>query len=201
MATYLDAILARHRAAARADERDPAALIESARSCPAPRGFAAAIRATTGLAVVAEVKRRSPSKGDLFADLDAAELARTYAVNGASCLSVLTDVEHFGGSVEDLVVAREASGLPVLRKDFTVCAADVCDARRWPSPCEVQVPLGANRTADARSELLLRMAHPISSRSPSVVAQSTNCGGSVMPFRRICCVHHCHLLPILVTLP
>lgn len=135
MATYLDAILARHRAAALADERDPAALIESARSCPAPRGFAAAIRATTGLAVVAEVKRRSPSKGDLFADLDAAELARTYAVNGASCLSVLTDVEHFGGSVEDLVVAREASGLPVIRKDFTVCAADVCDARLMGADC------------------------------------------------------------------
>ena len=73
--------------------------------------------------------------------------------------------------------------------------------RQWPSPCEVQVPPGANRTADARSELLLRMAHPISSRSPSVVAQSTTCGGSVMPFRRICCVHRCHLLPILATPP
>ena len=73
--------------------------------------------------------------------------------------------------------------------------------RHWPSPCEVQVPPGANRTADARSELLLRMAYPSSSRSPSVVAQSTNCGGSVMLYRRICCVHHCHLLPILVTLP
>ncbi len=135
MATYLDAILARHRAVAAADDRDLAVLIESARACPAPRGFAAAIRATAGLAVIAEVKRRSPSKGDLAADLDAAELARTYAANGASCLSVLTDVEHFGGSVEDLVVAREASGLPVIRKDFTVCAADVCDARLMGADC------------------------------------------------------------------
>jgi hypothetical protein len=70
-----------------------------------------------------------------------------------------------------------------------------------PSPCEVQVPLGSNRAADARSESLFRMAHPISSRSPSVVAQSTDCGGSVMPLLRLCCVHRCHLLPILVTPP
>lgn len=135
MATYLDAILDRHRSAAAADDRDPAALLDAARACEPPRGFAAAIRATDGLAVIAEVKRRSPSKGDLAADLDASSLAATYAANGASCLSVLTDVEHFGGSVVDLVVAREASGLPVIRKDFTVCAADVCDARLMGADC------------------------------------------------------------------
>lgn len=135
MATYLDAILDRHRSAAAADDRDPAALLDAARACEPPRGFAAAIRATDGLAVIAEVKRRSPSKGDLAADLDASSLAATYAANGASCLSVLTDVEHFGGSVDDLVVARESSGLPVIRKDFTVCAADVCDARLMGADC------------------------------------------------------------------
>lgn len=135
MATYLDAILDRHRSAAAADDRDPAALLDAARACEPARGFAAAIRATDGLAVIAEVKRRSPSKGDLAADLDASSLAATYAANGASCLSVLTDVEHFGGSVVDLVVAREASGLPVIRKDFTVCAADVCDARLMGADC------------------------------------------------------------------
>lgn len=80
-------------------------------------------------AVIAEVKRRSPSKGDLFADLDPAALAQSYADGGAACLSVLTDVEFFGGGPEDLAAAREASGLPVLRKDFTVSEADVYEAR------------------------------------------------------------------------
>jgi len=79
--------------------------------------------------VIAEVKRRSPSKGALFADLDPAVLARQYETGGASCVSVLTDVDFFGGSADDLRAARAACGLPVLRKDFTVTAADVCDAR------------------------------------------------------------------------
>ena len=81
------------------------------------------------MSVISEVKRRSPSKGDLFADLDPAALARSYADGGASCLSVLTDVEYFGGSPDDLRKARRAVDLPVLRKDFTVAANDVVDAR------------------------------------------------------------------------
>ncbi len=85
--------------------------------------------AADGLAVVAEVKRRSPSKGDLAGDLDPAVLARAYRAGGASCLSVLTDVEFFGARPGDLAAAREASGLPVLRKDFTVSTLDVVDAR------------------------------------------------------------------------
>ena len=81
------------------------------------------------LAVIAEVKRRSPSRGDLMVDLDPVEVATSYADGGASCLSVLTDSEWFGGSADDLRAARAASGLPVLRKDFTIDARDVCDAR------------------------------------------------------------------------
>jgi indole-3-glycerol phosphate synthase len=81
------------------------------------------------LAVIAEVKRRSPSKGEIAADLDPAELARAYEGGGASCISVLTDREFFGGSAEDLRAARAAIACPVLRKDFTVNAQDVCDAR------------------------------------------------------------------------
>ncbi len=93
------------------------------------RGFAAALAAVDGLGVISEVKRRSPSKGDLFADLDPARLADDYESGGATCLSVLTDEEFFGGSAADLAAARGGCSLPVLRKDFTVSEADVLDAR------------------------------------------------------------------------
>ena len=129
MATYLDRILASHRAAAALDARPVERLIAQAAGEPPARGFGAAIRATDGLAVIAEVKRRSPSKGDLAPDLVPEVLAKTYAAAGAACLSVLTDAEYFGGSPADLVAARGAVDVPVLRKDFTVSPADVCDAR------------------------------------------------------------------------
>ncbi len=131
MSTYLDRILAGHRAAAAADLRPLEALLEEARGCDPTRPFEAAL-AFTGerqLAVIAEVKRRSPSRGDLAVDLDAAEVAVAYDRGGATCLSVLTDTEFFGGSVADLQAARSAVDLPVLRKDFTVAARDVADAR------------------------------------------------------------------------
>jgi indole-3-glycerol phosphate synthase len=96
------------------------------------RGFTTALRSGSAdgqLAVIAEVKRRSPSKGDIDADLDPAALARRYEIGGASCISVLTDEGFFGGSPDDLAAAHRAVDLPVLRKDFTVSANDVCDAR------------------------------------------------------------------------
>ena len=128
-ATYLDRILAAHRAAAESDERHVDPLINQALSMPPTRGFAAALTAAPGLGVIAEVKRRSPSKGDLNPDLDPASLARSYQAGGAACLSVLTDQDFFGGSPDDLAAAREAVSIPVLRKDFTVSPLDVCDAR------------------------------------------------------------------------
>ena len=87
------------------------------------------MRSGTRIAVIAEVKRSSPSKGPLNPDLDPAELATAYEVGGASAISVLTDNAFFGGSESDLRAARGATSLPVLRKDFTVCARDVLDAR------------------------------------------------------------------------
>jgi indole-3-glycerol phosphate synthase len=128
-ATYLDRILDAHRTAAQDDRRPLDVLRDRAREMPPTRGFRTAIEHTAGLAVVAEIKRRSPSKGDLNADLDPALLAMTYEDGGASCLSVLTDHEFFGGSAQDLTAARTVTKLPVLRKDFTVSEHDVCDAR------------------------------------------------------------------------
>ena len=127
--TYLDRILADHRSRAAADNRSLDDLIELARQTPDTRGFEAALRSAPGLGVIAEVKRRSPSKGDLSPDLDPTELARAYSDGGAACCSVLTDGEYFGGSAADLKAARSAVDLPVLRKDFTVTASDVADAR------------------------------------------------------------------------
>ena len=125
--TYLDAILRAHRAAAANDQRSLDALVHEATASAPTRGFADALRA--GFSVIAEVKRRSPSKGAIDAALDPSQLAQEYERGGAAALSVLTDADHFGGAAADLVAARAAVGLPVLRKDFTIDARDVCDAR------------------------------------------------------------------------
>ncbi|MCB0978003.1 MAG: indole-3-glycerol phosphate synthase TrpC [Acidimicrobiales bacterium] len=129
MTTYLDKILLAHREAAAGDARSFEALREEAAATPPCRGFTESLRRGSSLRVISEVKRRSPSKGDLFPGLDPAHLATQYQSGGAACLSVLTDSEFFGGSPEDLRAARAAVDLPVLRKDFTVTARDVCDAR------------------------------------------------------------------------
>lgn len=129
VATYLDSILAHHRERAEADQRVTAELRDAAKDTAPTRGFRQALVDADGLAVISEVKRRSPSKGDLFAGLDPAEVAGAYEAGGATCLSVLTDEPHFGGSAADLWAARNAVGLPALRKDFTVGIHDVYDAR------------------------------------------------------------------------
>ena len=133
--TYLDRIVAAHRAAADRDTRRLEDLMAEATAGPDQRGFGAAIRRDVGISVISEVKRRSPSKGDLSPDLDPAALAETYEVGGATCLSVLTDEEWFGGSVDDLQKARAAVSLPVLRKDFTVDVRDVADTRIMGADC------------------------------------------------------------------
>jgi indole-3-glycerol phosphate synthase len=132
MPAYLDKIIAAHRAQASGDRRDPDELLARATALPKPRAFTEALVAAgspTRLAVISEIKRRSPSKGDLDLELDPASVAKEYESGGAACLSILTDREFFGGSPEDLQDAREACSIPVLRKDFTVSVADLCDAR------------------------------------------------------------------------
>ena len=129
VSTVLDGILAAHRAMAAADERSLDDLLARAAAAAPARPFRLALIEEPGVSLIAEVKRRSPSAGALAPDLVPGDLARRYQGGGAAALSVLTDSEFFGGSPADLTGARDACTLPVLRKDFTVSAADVCDAR------------------------------------------------------------------------
>ena len=135
MATYLDSIISWHKHRATTDGRPRSRLVSATDRLLPTRGFATSLRQGPNVAVIAEVKRRSPSKGALVPTLDVADLARRYEAAGASCLSVLTDTEHFGGSINDLQTARAATELPVLRKDFTVDLREVCDARVMGADC------------------------------------------------------------------
>lgn len=124
--------------AAAQKEKSLAAIRRDAEAMPAPRDFAAALRskvAQGSAAVIAEVKKASPSKGVLRDHFVPADIAKSYAQHGAACLSVLTDRQFFQGAPEYLVQARGACNLPVLRKDFMVDEYQVYEARAMGADC------------------------------------------------------------------
>ena len=134
---YLDKIVQSHRENAAREHRNLDELVAQAGLLPATRGFAEqlVVGSREQLCVIAEIKRKSPSKGVLHPDLIASNISALYEQGGASCLSVLTDEHFFGGSVEDLQRARASTSLPVIRKDFTVTEFDVVDARLMGADC------------------------------------------------------------------
>src|SRR6266568_8571594 len=128
----LDEILAAKRAelALLQESEARGTLRRAALDAPPARDFAGALRRPDGrLAIVAEIKRRSPSKGDLAPGLDPAVVAKAYETGGAVALSVLTDRPFFGGSVDDLQTAHAKVEIPVLRKDFVIDETQVYEAR------------------------------------------------------------------------
>jgi indole-3-glycerol phosphate synthase len=135
MASILDEIFAAKREELEARRREVSleAIIASAQATPLPRDFVAALRGRTP-AIIAEVKRASPSKGDIFPGLDPASVARDYANGGAAAISVLTD-RRFKGSLDDLQAVRMAVAIPLLRKDFMFDDYQLYEARAAGADC------------------------------------------------------------------
>jgi indole-3-glycerol phosphate synthase len=160
--TQLDAILATTRTTvADAKERVPVSALERLTALHTPRGWAAALRRTSAEkpAVIAEIKKASPSRGLIQPDFDVARIAREYQSGGAAALSVLTDEPYFQGSLRNLEIASETVPLPCLRKDFIIDEYQIVEAR---AHCADAILLIAAALTGSELKQFAQTAHSLS---------------------------------------
>ncbi len=181
----LDEILAeKKRAVGYSRFRLPLADLESkAAIAPAAQDFAQALRSASDIACIAEFKRRSPSKGWIHRDADLAAVASAYQRGGAAAMSVLTDTPFFGGTLDDLRLARASTGLPILRKDFIIDVYQVVEARAAGADAVLLI-VAALQDSDLRALLAETrrwgMEALVEAHNPEEVARAVGLGANVI---------------------